>query len=123
MRGGAVVRQPVDLNIGTSDFTVAAWIRAQAKPPGRHRSARAPTSAPTVGFWKWQITVARYASRRRALPTRPTAWSHPRGGVLKPKVWQHVAAIVRRGANEAKLYVNGYAVARGTIEAGRPRQS
>ncbi|MEO7648826.1 MAG: DUF1592 domain-containing protein, partial [Bryobacteraceae bacterium] len=36
-------------------------------------------------------------------------------GVISAKAWQHIAAVVRRGKNETRLYVNGYPVAKGQI--------
>ena len=29
--------------------------------------------------------------------------------------WQHVAAVVRRGENQTRLFINGFQVAKGTI--------
>lgn len=114
--GGAVVRQPVDLNVGTSDFTVAAWIR----PRQNHRAGIVARGA-NQRTHGWFLEMADNRGSLRLETTGPTNETNgvvtSARGVLKPKVWQHVAAIVRRGANEAKLYVNGYAVARGTIEA------
>ena len=36
-------------------------------------------------------------------------------GTIRANAWQHVAAVVRRGKNETRLYVNGYPVAKGEI--------
>ena len=36
-------------------------------------------------------------------------------GVIRANAWQHVAAVVRRGKNETRLYVNGYPVEKGEI--------
>src|SRR5207244_44181 len=36
-------------------------------------------------------------------------------GVIHANTWQHVSAVVRRGKNETRLYVNGYLVAKGSI--------
>ena len=38
-------------------------------------------------------------------------------GTIRANTWQHVAAVVRRGKNETRLYVNGYAVAKGEIRS------
>jgi hypothetical protein len=38
-------------------------------------------------------------------------------GVLRAGHWQHVAAVVRRGDNGTRLYVNGHEVAVGTVGA------
>ena len=36
-------------------------------------------------------------------------------GTIRVNAWQHVAAVVRRGKGETRLFVNGYSVAQGTI--------
>src|SRR5258708_2119942 len=41
-----------------------------------------------------------------------------KGNVLEAGEWTHLAATVRRGDNETKLYVNGFQVATGTIQPG-----
>src|SRR5690348_16289901 len=38
-----------------------------------------------------------------------------RGGVIRANEWQHLAAVVRRGRNETRLYVNGYLVAKASL--------
>ena len=113
---GAVVRQHDGLNVGTADFTVTAWIR----PKQKHRAgivARGGTQQ-THG---WFFEMSDNKGSLRIETTGPNNQSNgvvtSPPGVLRPKAWQHVAAVVRRGAAETKLYVNGYAVARGTIEA------
>ncbi len=40
--------------------------------------------------------------------------SSPRG-VLEPRVWQHVAAVIHRGSEDSRLYLNGYPIAKGKI--------
>ena len=113
---GAVVRQHEGLNVGTGDFTVTAWIH----PKQRHRAgivARGATQR-THG-WFFEMSDNRGSLRLETTgPNNETngVVTSPQG-VLRAKAWQHVAAVVRRGAAETKLYVNGYAVARGTIDA------
>ena len=38
-------------------------------------------------------------------------------GTIRANDWQHVAAVVRRGKSETRIYVNGYAVAKGVTGA------
>ncbi|MDA1231389.1 MAG: DUF1592 domain-containing protein, partial [Planctomycetota bacterium] len=38
-------------------------------------------------------------------------------GIIRANRWQHVAAVVRRGENQTRLFVNGFEVAKGTIAA------
>ena len=47
--------------------------------------------------------------------TQPNGAVTSPAGVIRADAWQHVAAVVRRGKNETRLYVNGYAVAKGQI--------
>ena len=42
-----------------------------------------------------------------------------RPGAIRANAWQHVAAVVRRGRNETRLYVNGNLVAKGAIGAAQ----
>ena len=113
-QGGAVVRQRDEFNVGTGDFTVAAWIR----PRQRHRAGIVARGA-SQHTHGWFLEMRDNKGSLRLETTGPNnetngvVESVP--GVLRAKAWQHVAAIVRRGEPEARLYVNGYAVARGEI--------
>ena len=49
--------------------------------------------------------------QRDAIRRRTRRVSSP-PGTIRANTWQHVAAVVRRGKNETRLYVNGYLVAR-----------
>lgn len=113
---GAVVRQHEDLNVGAADFTVTAWIR----PKQRHRAGIVARGARQYTHgWFFEMSDNRGSLRLETTgpnnETNGVVTSPP--GVVRAKAWQHVAAVVRRGAAETKLYVNGYAVARGMIEA------
>lgn len=113
---GAVVRQHDELNVSTADFTVTAWIR----PEQRHSAGIVARGAgQRTHGWFLQMSDNKGSLRLETTgpnnETNGVVASPP--GVLRAKAWQHVAAVVRRGAASTKLYVNGYAVARGTIEA------
>lgn len=115
-QSGAVVRQHDELNVSTADFTVTAWIR----PKQRHSAGIVARGARQHAHG-WFLEMSGNKGSLRLETTGPNnetngAVASP-PGVLQAKVWQHVAAIVRRGESEARLYVNGYAVARGTIKA------
>ena len=113
---GAVIHQTDALNVGTGDFTVTAWI----KPRQRHRAGIVARGA-NQHTHGWFFEMADNKGSLRLETTGPTNETNgvlrSTPGVLRAKAWQHVAAIVRRGAAEARLYVNGYAVARGVIGA------
>ena len=53
----------------------------------------------------------------------PNGTVSSRQGVLRADAWQHVAAVVRRGTNETRLYVNGFPVGKGKDWSGKSRQS
>ena len=113
---GAVVPQHDGLNVGAADFTVTAWIR----PRQRHRAGIVARGARQYTHgWFFEMSDNRGSLRLETTgpnnETNGVVTSPP--GVLRAKAWQHVAAVVRRGAAETKLYVNGYAVARGMIDA------
>ena len=113
---GAVVRQHDDLGVSTADFTVTAWIR-----PRQRHSAGVVARGAGQHTHGWFLEMSGNKGSLRLETTGPNnetngAVASP-PGVLRAKAWQHVAAVVRRGAADTKLYVNGYAVARGTIGA------
>ncbi len=113
---GARIRQSEGLSVGTSDFTVTAWIQPKLKQ-------RAGIVARGAGQHThgWFLEIPDNKGSLRLETTGPdnqangVVKSPP--GVVRAKAWQHVAAVVRRGADEAMLYVNGYAVARGMVAA------
>lgn len=104
------------IGVGEGDFTIAAWVR----PRSRRNAGILARGAPEYVHGWYLGMPGNKGSLRFETTTRAT---EPNGtlvtpeGVLRARVWQHVAAVVRRGENNAWLYVNGYAVARGTIGA------
>ena len=110
------------MNVGTADFTVAAWIHPkQVKKAGLISLGEAGvnSAAPNHG---WNLMIADPRGIFKLETTGPDNTANgtiasPRGA-LKADAWQHVAAVVRRGGkNISRLYVNGYQVAKGDIGA------
>ena len=101
------------LNVGEGDFAVAAWIHpVEVKRTGivsligKDRSQGWSLEADNRGSLRFQM-AGRDNQASGMVSTRP--------GVIRKDVWQHVAAVVRRGKNETLLYVNGYLVARAAM--------
>ncbi len=100
--------------VGEGDFTVALWLR-----PEQLRRA----GIVSLGGYEWTQGWILDLPDGRGTVRLETAGADNRSngallsgaGVLRPNVWQHVAAVVRRGGKESVLYVNGYAVAKGEI--------
>ncbi len=104
------------MDVGEGDFTVAAWIRPEKLQRsgivalGSHEWARG---------WYFELADQRGALGIGALGPDLTS----AGSVVSPlrmikaKKWQHVAAVVRRGKGGTQLYVNGYPMATGSLDA------
>ncbi len=98
------------VNVGEGDFSVAAWIH-----PGALRKSGVISLGNADRMQGWYLEIS-----DRGVLKFQTAGQDPlanatissAAGVLKADTWQHVAAVVRRGRNETRLYVNGYLVAR-----------
>jgi hypothetical protein len=113
--GSLVVERDTAMNVGDGEFTVAAWIRPSELRQG---------GIFCLGKYNWthgwyfdmpdNRGILRIESANPANQTNGTV-SSP-AGTIRVNQWQHVAAVVRREANETRLYVNGYEVARGSIE-------
>ena len=99
-------------NIGTGEFTVAAWI----KPRGNG----AVISAGGFGSQGWSleltdrntlqfVSAGLQGAFNGRVSTQPDS--------IKREAWQHLALVVRRGKNETRIYVNGLLVGRGTTGA------
>ncbi|MBM3737030.1 MAG: DUF1592 domain-containing protein [Acidobacteria bacterium] len=107
-----VIPRNAGMNVGTGAFTVSAWIRP-----------RPLRKAGIVGLgvynWShgWYLDMPDNKGILRIETSGPD--NEPNGslssppGVIRPNTWQHVAAVVARGKNETRLYVNGYPVAKG----------
>ena len=106
-RGGA-------LNGGEGEFTVAAWINPKQLRRGGIVSFGAPGKAQG---WYLQMPDNRGTLRLETIgPDHGAngAVATQRGAIL-PEAWQHVAAVVRRGKDQTRLYINGYPAAKGEI--------
>ncbi len=111
-----VVPRDDSMNVGAGDFTVSAWIK-----PSQLRQG----GIVCLGRYSWthgwyfdmpnNRGVLRIETASPQNKSNGTVASRP--GTIKVNQWQHVAAVVRRGANQTHLYVNGYRVASGTIGA------
>ncbi len=109
-----VVSRHEAMNVGNGDFTVTAWI---------HPLQPAPGGIASRGKQNWSHGwfldlpddkgVLRFATVGPDHQSNGTVSSPP--GTIVTNTWQHVAAVVRRGDGGTRLYVNGYAAARGTI--------
>ena len=109
-----VVDRDDSMNVGTGEFTVAAWI---------HPRELRQSGIVCLGKYSWThgwyldmpnnqgvLRIETASPRNRS---NGTVASQP--GIIRVNQWQHVAAVVRRAVNETRLYVNGYQVAAGTI--------
>ncbi|MBM3803658.1 MAG: DUF1592 domain-containing protein [Acidimicrobiia bacterium] len=109
-----VISRHEAMNVGDGDFTVTTWIKPQ-------RLRAAGIVALGVSSWAqgWYLDMPDNKGVLRIETAGPD--NQPNGsisspdGVIRSEVWQHVAAVVRRGGRDAQLYVNGYAVAKGRI--------
>ena len=109
-----VVERTPAFDVGTGDFTVSAWINPKALRQG---------GIVCLGKYSWTqgwyLDMPDNQGRLRIETAGPdsvsngTVTSAP--GTLVANTWQHITAVVRRGENDTRLYVNGYAVAKGTI--------
>ena len=102
------------MDVGDGDFTVAAWIRPRQLQTGGIVALGAHEW--THG---WYLETIGNEGILQVETTGPDKESN--GGVTSPKgvirnrAWQHVAAVVKRGEDQARLYVNGYLIAKGTV--------
>jgi hypothetical protein len=109
-----VVERDESMNVGEGEFTIAAWIHPRELRQG---------GIVCLGKYSWvhgwyldmpnDQGVLRIETASPANASNGTVASQP--GVIRVHAWQHVAAVVRRGTNDTRLYVNGYQVAAGTI--------
>jgi mono/diheme cytochrome c family protein len=116
------------LNVGEGDFSVSAWIHPSASNEETQRRAGIVSLAGNDRLQGWYLEVPDPRGTLRFQMAGQTeeansVVSSP-GGAIKPNVWQLVTAVVRRGRNETRLYVNGALVARastGTAQFDSPR--
>lgn len=104
------------MNVGDGDFTVAAWI---------HPKELRQSGIFCLGKYSWMhgwyldMPNNQGVLRIETVNTKnePSGTVTSRPGVIRVNRWQHVAAVVRRGTNETRLFVNGYQVGIGTVAA------
>ena len=104
------------MNVGEGDFTVSAWIR-----PTRLQQGGIICLGKYSWTHGWYFDMPNDQGVLRIETVSPQNQSNgtvaSRAGVIRANQWQHVAAVVQRGENRTHLYVNGYRVATGTINA------
>ena len=110
----AVISRSEAMDVGEGDFTVAAWLH-----PRQLRRTGIVALGARQWTHGWYLETIGGQGAFRIETTRPDKVSN--GGVTSPKgvirkdAWQHVAAVVKRGEEQTRLYVNGYLVASGTV--------
>ena len=103
-----------EMKVADGDFTVSTWIR-----PGKLGRGGLVSMGGHDGVQGWYLDMPDGRGTVRLETAGPDG--QPNGGmtsppgVIRPNLWQHVTAVVKRGKNEARLYVNGYPVAKGPI--------
>ena len=111
-----VVPGDAAMNVGESEFTLAAWIF-----PKELRQAGIVSRGGYGYTHGWLLDmpagngVLRLETATREGQHNGTVQSRP--GMIRVNQWQHVAAVVRPGSGSTCLYVNGQEVAAGKIEA------
>ena len=109
-----VVPRDPSMAIAEGDFTVAAWIH-----PRELRQSGIFCLGKYSWTHGWYFDMPNNQGVLRIETAGPNNQSNgtvaSRPGTIQANRWQHVAAIVRRGENNTRLFVNGYQVASGTI--------
>ena len=104
------------MNVAEGEFTVAAWIRPRSLKQG---GIVCLGKYSWVHGWYFDMPNNRGVLRIETVTPdnqqNGTVASSP--GAIRANKWQHVAAVVRRGENKTRLFVNGFQVAQGTIPA------
>src|ERR1041384_8061258 len=117
--GSVVIPRTASMNVGEGEFTVAAWIH----PRQLRKAGIAVLRAEGTQGWYLDLSDNRGTIRfdTNGPDKQPNGSLSSPPGVIRVDAWQHVAAVIKRarqgehGRNEARLYVNGYVVARGEI--------
>lgn len=98
-------------NVGQGDFTVALWIH-----PGKLKREGVISLGNAERSQGWFLDVAeRGAVRFQLAATRACGDCRTDGnatvstgpGAIHDNAWQHIAVVMRRGRNDARIYVNG----------------
>lgn len=112
--GEVVIPRDNAMNVGEGDFTVAAWIHPRGLRQG------GIVSLGGYGYthgWLLDMPnkkgILRIETATADNQHNGTVQSRP--GVIQNNKWQHVAAVVGRGTNKTRLYVNGFEVGVGTV--------
>ncbi|MCA9046806.1 MAG: LamG domain-containing protein, partial [Planctomycetaceae bacterium] len=109
-----VAPRDASMDVGDGDFTVAAWIN-----PRELRQSGIFCLGKYSWTHGWYFDMPNNQGVLRIETVGPN--NSPNGtvasrvGAIRVNRWQHVAAVVRRGENETRLFVNGYQVATGAI--------
>jgi hypothetical protein len=110
-----VIPRSPSMDVGKGDFTVAVWIN-----PSELRQAGIVCLGRYNLVHGWYLDLLNNKGVVRIETINPrnqfngTVSSRP--GVIRANTWQHVAAVVRRGENQTRLYVNGFEVGGGTVK-------
>ena len=109
-----VVPRDKSMDVGVGDFTVSAWIR-----PTQLRQGGIVCLGKYSWTHGWYLDMPNNQGVLRIETmgpnNRPNGTVASRPGIIRVDTWQHVAAVVRRGENQTRLFVNGFQVAKGTI--------
>ncbi len=98
-------------NLGEGDFTVALWIH-----PGKLKREGVVSLGNAERSQGWFLDVAdRGIVRFQLAANRPCGDCRTPGnatvstppGAVRDNAWQHIAVVMRRGRNDARIYVNG----------------
>ncbi len=106
------------MNVGEGDFSISAWIH-----PASIQTEGIASLGASDRLLGWYLGtsgtrgVLRFETAGRDPQANASVSSPP--GAIHANTWQHVAAVVRRGRNETRLYVNGYLVARASTGAAQ----
>jgi len=114
--GAVVVPREETMNVADGDFTVAAWIH----PRGLRQAGI--VSLGGYGYthgWLFDIPNGNGVLRIETVTSdnQPNGTVQSPAGIIQNNRWQHVAAVIRRGQDRTRLYVNGVEVAVGTINS------
>ncbi|MFT5469957.1 MAG: hypothetical protein ACI8UO_005080 [Verrucomicrobiales bacterium] len=111
--GVVVIPREESMNVGQGEFSVAAWIR-----PSQLRQGGIVTLGPYgQRGWVFDMPTGNGILRIETFsnPGQRNGTVQSKPGVIRKGQWQHVAAVVKRGENQTRLFYNGYEVAVGTV--------
>lgn len=115
MGDSVAVPRTAAMNVGTGDFTVAAWINPGALKRG---GILAMGGHDWTHGWYLEMPGNRGDLRfdTASADNQSNGAITSPAGMIKANAWQHVSVVVRRGG-ESRIYVNGFPVAKGEIAA------